>query len=81
MASLKFSKTTLQALALPEQGKRLTIYDTETPKLALRATAAGTKTFYMNPSAPRTQGLGEACRSAGRRESGRARAQRPRGGM
>ena len=47
MVSLKFSKTTLQALALPEQGKRLTIYDTETPKLALRATAAGTKTFYV----------------------------------
>lgn len=47
MASLKFSKTTLQALALPEPGKRLTIYDTETPKLALRATAAGTKTFYV----------------------------------
>ena len=47
MASLKFSKTTLQALELPEQGKRLTIYDTETPKLALRATAAGTKTFYV----------------------------------
>ncbi|HAF55591.1 MAG TPA: recombinase XerD [Thauera sp.] len=47
MASLKFSKTALQALALPEPGKRLTIYDTETPKLALRATAAGTKTFYV----------------------------------
>jgi len=47
MASLKFSKTTLQALALPEPGKRLTIYDTETPKLALRVTAAGSKTFYV----------------------------------
>ncbi len=47
MANLKFSKTTLQALAPPESGKRLTIYDTETPKLALRATAAGTKTFYV----------------------------------
>lgn len=47
MASLKFSKTTLQALELPEAGKRLTIYDTETPKLALRVTAAGTKTFYV----------------------------------
>ena len=47
MASLKFSKTTLQALELPEARKRLTIYDTETPKLALRATAAGTKTFYV----------------------------------
>ena len=47
MASLKFSKTTLQALELPEAGKRLTLYDTEVPKLALRATAAGTKTFYV----------------------------------
>lgn len=47
MANLKFSKTTLQALELPEAGKRLTIYDTEVPKLALRATAAGSKTFYV----------------------------------
>ncbi|MGQ5488794.1 tyrosine-type recombinase/integrase [Thauera sp. ZXT1-4] len=47
MANLKFSKTTLQALELPEPGKRLTIYDTEVRKLALRATAAGTKTFYV----------------------------------
>lgn len=47
MANLKFSKTTLQALELPEAGKRLTIYDIEVPKLALRATAAGSKTFYV----------------------------------
>lgn len=44
---IKFGKTALHALELPEQGKRLTIYDTETPKLALRATAAGTKSFYV----------------------------------
>nr|MBL8455435.1 tyrosine-type recombinase/integrase [Zoogloeaceae bacterium] len=47
MANVKFSKTSLLALPLPEQGKRLTIYDTETPKLALRATHAGNKTFYV----------------------------------
>lgn len=47
MANLKFSKTALQSLEFPEQGKRLTIYDTETPKLAIRVTAAGTKTFYV----------------------------------
>jgi len=44
---IKFGKTALQALALPEPGKRLTIYDTEVPKLALRVTAAGTKTFFV----------------------------------
>ena len=32
---IKFGKTALQALELPEAGKRLTIYDTEVPKLAL----------------------------------------------
>ncbi len=44
---IKFGKTSLQSLELPESGKRLTIYDTETPKLALRVTATGTKTFYV----------------------------------
>lgn len=45
--SVKFTKTTLQNLPLPEAGKRATYYDTETPKLALRVTAAGAKTFYV----------------------------------
>ena len=45
--SFKFTKTTLQNLSLPEAGKRATYYDTETPKLALRVTAAGAKTFYV----------------------------------
>lgn len=44
---LKFSKTALLRLPIPETGKRLTIYDTETQKLALRVTASGTKTFYV----------------------------------
>lgn len=47
MANLKFSKTAIQSLGLPEQGKRLTIYDTKVPKLALRMTHAGSKTFYV----------------------------------
>ena len=47
MASIKLTKTALQSLALPEAGKRLTIYDTEVPKLAVRVTSAGAKTFYV----------------------------------
>lgn len=47
MAALKFTKNALLALELPEPGKRLTVYDTETPKLALRVTHAGSKTFYV----------------------------------
>ena len=42
-----FTKTTLLALALPKQGQRLTVYDTKVPKLAVRATATGTKSFYV----------------------------------
>ncbi|MBT8766293.1 tyrosine-type recombinase/integrase [Metapseudomonas boanensis] len=47
MAKLKFTKTALLALAPPEAGKRLAVYDTEIPKLAMRITAAGTRTFYV----------------------------------
>ena len=47
MASLKFSKTALLALEAPAEGKRRTIYDTKVPKLALRMTHAGAKTFYV----------------------------------
>ncbi len=47
MANLKFSKTTLLGLEAPEADKRLTIYDTDVPKLALRITHAGAKTFYV----------------------------------
>ncbi|MBU1664282.1 MAG: tyrosine-type recombinase/integrase [Gammaproteobacteria bacterium] len=44
---MKFTKTALLAQIAPEEGKRLTIYDTDIPKLALRMTHAGTKTFYV----------------------------------
>ena len=47
MAKLKFTKTTLSSLVPPEQGKRLAVYDTEVPKLAMRITAAGARTFYV----------------------------------
>lgn len=42
----KFTKTTLEKLPAPDSG-RDTHYDTEVPKLALRVTAAGGKTFYV----------------------------------
>ncbi|HMW63067.1 MAG TPA: tyrosine-type recombinase/integrase [Accumulibacter sp.] len=47
MTTIRFGKMALQKLELPPVGKRLTIYDEKVPKLALRVTAAGTKTFYV----------------------------------
>ncbi|MCC2866319.1 MAG: tyrosine-type recombinase/integrase [Candidatus Accumulibacter phosphatis] len=47
MTTIRFGKMALQRLELPPAGKRLTIYDEKVPKLALRVTAAGTKTFYV----------------------------------
>lgn len=43
----KLTKTLLNGLAAPETGKRLTIYDTQTPKLALRMTHTGVRAFYI----------------------------------
>ncbi|TKD44231.1 tyrosine-type recombinase/integrase [Azotobacter chroococcum] len=43
----KFTKTALLALEPPAPGKRLTVYDTEVPKLAVRVTPAGARTFYV----------------------------------
>ena len=43
----RFGKETIEALALPDPGKRLTLYDEKVPKLALRVTHAGSKTFYV----------------------------------
>ena len=43
----KFGKEALKAMTPPPAGKRLTVYDTVVPKLALRMTGAGTKTFYI----------------------------------
>ena len=47
MTQFKFTKTALQGLSMPASGKRVTYYDTDTPKLALRVTAAGSKAFYV----------------------------------
>ncbi|MEF8727196.1 MAG: tyrosine-type recombinase/integrase [Accumulibacter sp.] len=47
MTSIRFGKVAIQGLELPPLGRRLTIYDTKVPKLALRVTHAGTKTFYV----------------------------------
>lgn len=44
---VKFTKTAIASLPLPSQGTRATYYDTETPRLALRVTAAGTRTYYV----------------------------------
>jgi len=43
----KFRKEKLEDLPLPEEGRRATYYDTLIPKLALRVTSAGAKTFYV----------------------------------
>ena len=46
-SKVTFSKTLLSGLSVPECGKRATYYDTKTPKLAVRVTSSGTKTFYV----------------------------------
>lgn len=43
----EFGKVKLEALPLPDDGKRATYYDTKTPRLALRVTSKGAKTFYV----------------------------------
>lgn len=47
MTAIRFTKTALQNIALPDPGKRLTLYDDDVTKLALRVTHSGTKTFYV----------------------------------
>ncbi len=42
-----FGKDSIEALELPGAGKRLTAYDAKVPKLALRVTHNGSKTFYV----------------------------------
>jgi integrase len=44
---IRFTKTALAALPLPKKGARSVVYDTEIPKLAIRLTAAGTRTFNV----------------------------------
>jgi hypothetical protein len=42
---IRFTKEKIEALALPAAGKRLTVYDSSIPKLALRITTAGERSF------------------------------------
>ena len=43
----KLTKTLLTGLFAPGAGKRLVIYDTEVPKLAIRMTPTGVRAFYV----------------------------------
>ena len=43
----KLTKTLLTGLVAPAAGKRRLIYDTETPKLAMRMTHTGVRAFYV----------------------------------
>jgi integrase len=43
----KLTKTLLACLVAPAAGKRQVIYDTETPKLAMRITHTGVRAFYV----------------------------------
>ena len=47
MANIRFTKTVLSALDAAAVGKRDNYFDTEVPKLALRVTHTGAKTFYI----------------------------------
>jgi integrase len=47
MNEIEFGKIAIKALPSAEAGKRVTWYDSKTPKLALRVTASGAKTFYV----------------------------------
>jgi hypothetical protein len=44
---IPFTKETIAALALPTASKRLTVYDSSIPKLALRITTAGARSFCI----------------------------------
>lgn len=43
----KLTKTMLAGMVPPAAGKRVVIYDTETPKLAMRMTHTGVRAFYV----------------------------------
>ncbi len=47
MVRVKLTKTAILGTALPDTGKRITLYDTDVPKLAVRITHTGARTFYV----------------------------------
>jgi integrase len=44
---IRFTKSAISDLPLPPGGARVTVYDADVQKLAVRITAAGTRTFYV----------------------------------
>lgn len=44
---IKLTKTAIAGFSLPAAGKRATYYDTEIPRLAVRITSSGSRTFYV----------------------------------
>lgn len=44
---IRFNKSNIAGIELPKPGARSVVYDVDVPKLALRVTAAGTRTFYV----------------------------------
>ena len=44
---ITFTKAAIEAIPMPVNGVRTTVYDTKIPKLAVRVTAAGSRTFYV----------------------------------
>ncbi len=44
---LRFTKREIEDLPIPKPGKRQDYYDTEVPKLQIRVTSGGKKTFYV----------------------------------
>ena len=44
---IEFTKAAIRAIQTPVQGTRATLYDAKIPKLAVRVTSTGTRTFYV----------------------------------
>src|SRR6188472_3981568 len=44
---ITFTKAAIAGIRTPPSGARVTVYDVEIPKLAVRVTSAGTRTFYV----------------------------------
>lgn len=44
---INFTKAAIDALPLPEQGKRIEYWDSKTPGLQVRVTSTGVRTFYL----------------------------------
>jgi integrase len=44
---LAFTKSAIEGISLPPEGSRAVVYDTKIPKLAIRLTHAGSRTFYV----------------------------------